>query len=231
MNARALTLSVVALALAIPAWANVEFSGNSVSGQGLFSFNPGIGHTATIAAGNGGSGALISNVLDDGICGGNCAITGGYMTLTTGGEVSRTFFPGGVVYTFNPGGAITIRGEIPALGINTLSTLFSATWIGETLTVTKAGSSAIGTLSGTINLSTIYLNPHLGNYEYQGANALETAFALNVGCATGGNCTGKLNTSDVLLSVPDSSALLNLDVACSFGMVALVALRRRIRHA
>ena len=80
------------LTLAAPAWAgSLQFHGNSFvnGGEGTLSFTPGLGNDLTISAGNGGNGALITDFFSTGgasICGGDCPIIGGYMTLTTGGE-------------------------------------------------------------------------------------------------------------------------------------------------
>src|SRR5271157_2609723 len=122
MVARRLTLlAVLALCLALssPVWAGtLQFTGDNFTGQGLLSFNPGAGAQLTIGAGNGANGALITAFLNtEQVCAGNCAITAGYLTLTTGTEASQTFFPGGVAYTFNSGGSINVIGGIPFLGI------------------------------------------------------------------------------------------------------------------
>src|SRR5271165_6109997 len=97
MPLRRLTLLaavILSLAPSSPAWAGtLQFTGDSLNGQGLLSLNPkqnGGGGILRIAAGNGGNGALMTAFLNDlGICDGSCGITGGHLTLSTGIEDSE----------------------------------------------------------------------------------------------------------------------------------------------
>src|SRR5208282_5526736 len=107
------TMLAAFLMSGIPAWAGVvlpgvlQFFGNSPGGQGLLSFTPGIGDTLTIGAGNGGNGGLITDLFNGvGLCGGDCGVTGGYLTLTSGGEVTGTNGGGLAYYTFGAGGTV-----------------------------------------------------------------------------------------------------------------------------
>jgi len=206
MVVRKLTLLTMCLALSSPVWAGtLQFAGNDISGQGLLSFTPGAGAELTIGSGNGGNGALITDFLNTtGVCSGNCSITAGYLTLTTGTEASSTFFPGGVSYTFNSGGSIKVIGGIPFLGIANGGTLFSATF-GPGGGIAIFGDS--GSFGGGMNLASIVLNPLLGAYEFSAGHDNEFAFNFDPACATGGSCTGTISQSTLQLAIPEPATL------------------------
>ena len=91
------------LTLAAPAWAgSLQFHGNDFARAGALSFTPGLGNALTISAGGGGNGAMVTDFLYQlpGICGGDCSIVGGYMTLTTGGETGGMTGGGSFNYVF-----------------------------------------------------------------------------------------------------------------------------------
>ena len=98
------------LVIVVPAWAGtLQFTGTDFAGQGALNFNPGLGNDLTIGPGSGGQGALITDLVNNlFICGGDCAITGGYLTLTSGGETSGSAGGGAFTYTFGAGGTIQI---------------------------------------------------------------------------------------------------------------------------
>src|SRR5208283_3747748 len=144
------TLLVTCLKLGVPAWAGTFdcasppagalcFHGISPPSQGLLSFTPVVGTgVLTIGAGNGANGGLITDVLGivPPVCGGDCTVLNGYLTLTSGTEQSGIGIGNGVLYTFNAGGIVRIVGGIPVLGIPSGSTLFTATFIaGDTFMV------------------------------------------------------------------------------------------------
>jgi len=215
---------VLCLAFAGPAWAGaLQFTGDNLSGQGLLSFTPGAGAQLTIGSGNGGNGALITDFLNGaGVCSGNCSITAGYLTLTTGTEASSTFFPGGVTYGFNSGGSIKITGGIPLLSIANGSTLFSANFLpgGE---ITIFGGS--GSFAGGVNLASVVLNPLLGTYQFSAGHDNDFAFNIDPACATGGSCTGTISQSTLQLMIPEPATLSVLGV----GLFAFGAgLRRKM---
>ena len=80
----------VCLAVTSYAWAGaIQFHGSDFAGQGALNFTPGLGYALTISIGNGGNGALVTDFFNTyGICGGDCSIVGGYLTLATGGQMA-----------------------------------------------------------------------------------------------------------------------------------------------
>ena len=167
--------------------------------SGLLNFTPGVGNTLTIGAGNGGLGALISNMLSSpAICGGgNCAVTGGYATLLTGSETSGSRGGGAFSYTFGAGGTFTIIGGIAPLGIANGSTLLTFSFLPGSI---FSGFGAVGLFSGNVNLSSIMLNPLLnaaiGTHSFTGASNFLESISLNGACQTGGKCFGALQVAD-----------------------------------
>jgi len=198
---------VACLALAGPAWAGtLTFNGFDATGQGDLSFTPGVGNTFTIGPGAGGNGALVTNLINTvGLCGGTCSIINGYLTLTSGPETSG-FASGGIFsYTFGAGGSVQVVGEIPILGINTPTTLFTASLLPGT---TFSGAGANGSCLGQLNLSSIVLAPALGVYHYIGASNDELSFNVDPACSTGGKCTGTLIQSTTsLTTIPEPATL------------------------
>jgi hypothetical protein len=145
------TMLVTCVMLGIPAWAGIvpagalQFTDGGIGTQGLLSFTPGVGTgVLTIGAGNGGNGGLITDLFNGvGLCGGDCAIFGGYLTLSSGLETSGVTQGTGVLYTFGAGGIISIFGKIPVLGINSDSLLFTAPFLaGDTFGVVPSGLTA-----------------------------------------------------------------------------------------
>jgi PEP-CTERM motif len=213
------------LAVAGPAWAgSLSFHGNS-AGEGELSFTPGVGNDLTIGAGNGANGAVVTDFYSTGgaaICGGDCTIVGGYLTLSTGGETSGGASGGSFLYDFGSGGTIKIVGEIPSLGINSPTTLFMASLVSGQF----SGTGTIGSVIVAINLSSIVLAPQLGSYHFTGANNNDIAFDLSSTCATGGVCTGPIIQSDTnFQTIPEPATLSVLGVGLfAFG----TGLRRRM---
>jgi len=216
---------VACLALAGPAWAgSLQFHGNNFAGAGTLSFTPGLGNTLTIGAdGKGNQGALITDFFNSyGICGNDCSIMGGYLTLTSGGETGG-FAGGGLFnYSFGAGGSIKVVGAIPFLGINSPTTLFSATFVNGTL----SGAGSVGSFLGTIDLASIVLAPQLGLYKYTGASTDGLAFQVTGTCGTGGICKGTIVQSDTTFeTMPEPATLSVLGV----GLFAVGAgLRRKM---
>lgn len=194
------------LAIVVPAWAGtLQFIGTTFSGQGALNFNPGMGNDLTIGAGNGGQGALITDLVNNlFVCGGDCAITGGYMTLTSGGETGGSAGGGAFTYTFGAGGTIQIFGSIPSHGINS-ALIFSAQFLpGGIFT----GAGTIGSYVASLNLASIFLNPNLGTYKYVGGANDDISISINPACGNGGNCNGSIfNSSTVIQTIPEPATL------------------------
>src|SRR5271165_4117430 len=210
MAVRKLTLCAVlatCLVLASPVWAGtLVFQGTDLNGQGLLSFTPGLGDTLTIGAGNGGQGALITNLMNNlGICGGNCAIGGGYLTLASGAETSGFSGGGAFQYTFAAGGMIDIYGTIPSKGINVSSLLFSASFLNNAV---FTGAGTVGSYVASLNLGSIFLNPALGMYHYTGGSNDDISISLNPACSTGGKCSGSIfNTTSSVQTISEPATL------------------------
>jgi hypothetical protein len=197
---------VACLALAGSAWAGtLQFHGNDFTGQGSLSFTPGLGNSLTIAAGGGGNGALVTDFFNStGFCGGDCGIVGGYLTLTSGGETGGSSGGGGFNYNFASGGNIKIVGEIPTLGINTPTTLFTA----SLLTGSFTGTGAIGSYTAGINLASIKLASQLGVYNFSGGDNDDISSNVSPSCSTGDVCSGAIIEADTpLQTVPEPSTL------------------------
>jgi hypothetical protein len=188
----------------------MQFCGNNIlcgvaaGRQGLLNFDPtenGGNGVLTIGAGNGAFGGLITDLINTVVpplCGGDCAITGGYLTLTSGLETSGVVQGTGVLYTFGAGGMLRIVGGIPALAVANGTTLLTAPFLaGDTFLVTPAGLTATGTFQGPIDPGMILLNPQLGTYTFTSASNIETSMDLNLSCATLGNaCSGWIRLSN-----------------------------------
>jgi len=200
----------------VPAWAGgtgIEFTGSSPGGQGVLAFKPGTGHDLVI------TGALISNIVNNlGVCGGDCAVTHGSMSLLSGGESSvANPVAGTYIYTFKAGGTIDIFGEIA--GMTHPELLFSATFLnGGVFTV----SGSTGVFSANINLASIYLNPALGKYTFSGGATDSISLSLNLACSTGGLCLGSINSAEADLGVtsePSTLGLLGSGLAVFAGVI------------
>jgi hypothetical protein len=214
---RKLLLIIALLTWVVPAWAggsSIGFTGFS-GGDGNLSFTPGSGDALTI------SGALITDVLNNlGVCGGDCSVSGGAMSVTTGGQSSVSNPVAGVyIYTFAAGGTLTVTGGISSLGIAPGTTLFSATFAnGGTFTV--SGSS--GTFSANINLASITLNPKLGTFVYSGGGSEAISIDLNLLCSSGGACTGSIIQASAdlgVISEPSTLVLLGSGLATFAGVI------------
>ncbi len=243
------TLLVTCLKLGIPAWAgtlpagSLQFCSNNLCapapvGQGLLSFTPVVGTgVLTISAGAGGvgtyaNGGLIADVLSNImplLCNGDCPVVNGYLTLTSGTEQSGVSLGGGVLYTFNAGGVVRIFGQIPELGINSRSLLFTATFLaGNTFLVFPSGLTATGVFAGPIDPTSILLVPQLGTYNFTSASNLETSIDLNLSCGTLGNdCSGSVDPIVQLQTIPEPGTL---SLLFGVGLVTFGARLRRRRH-
>jgi PEP-CTERM motif-containing protein len=215
------------LAIVVPAWAGtLQFTGTTFAGQGALSFTPGLGNDLTIGAGNGGQGALITDLVNNlFICNGDCAITGGYLTLMSGGETSGSAGGGSFTYTFGAGGQIQIFGSIPSHNINS-ALIFSAQFLpGGIFT----GAGTIGSYIASLNLGSIFLNPNLGTYKYVGGANNDISITINNGCGNGGPCNGSIyNSLTTIQTIPEPATLSVLGV----GLFAFGAgLRRKMLGA
>lgn len=212
------------LALVVPASAGtLVFQGTDLAGQGLLSFTPGVGNVLTIGAGNGGNGALITELMNTlGICGGNCTVNSGYLTLSSGLETSGFSGGGAFQYTFAAGGLVQVFGIIPGK-VNVSSLLFSAAFLPNAI---FTGAGTVGSYVGSLNLTSIFLNAALGTYKFSGGSNDDISISLDPACATGGVCSGSIfNTTSSLQTIPEPATLSVLGA----GLFAFGAgVRRRV---
>ncbi len=217
------------MVLAISAWAgNLQFHGNDFGGQGTLSFTPGLGDSLTVTAGAGGNGALITDFFSSyGTCGGDCSVVGGYMTLSTGGQLAcpagGCAAGGAFNYSFGAGGNIKIVGEIPTLGINTPTVLFTASFLSGSF----LGTGGVASVVAGINLASVALAPQLGLFTfYSGSDNDDIAFNVSPTCSSGGVCSGMIIESDTSFqTIPEPSAL---SVLGGGLFIFAAGLRRRI---
>ena len=199
---------VSSLLLVDLAWAGtLEFHGNDPAGQGELSFTPGLGNSLIIGPGSGGNGALVTDFFNStGFCGGDCGIVGGYLTLTTGGETGGSSGGGSFNYNFAGGGNIKIMGEIPTLGINTPTTLFTASLLPGSFT----GTGGVGSYTAGIDLASIMLVSQLGVYNFSGGDNDDIIFNISPSCSPGAVCSGSIIESDTPLQtspIPEPATL------------------------
>jgi len=152
-----------------------------------------VGDTLTVGASPGFSGALIDTLLDAGLpvglCGaGGCTVTGGFLTLTSGGYAGGGGCTAGVCsYNFNAGGTLNVNGTVTtSLGTST-GLLFSATFTGGNFGV----SGTVGNFAGALSIPSItFHGPAFGTYSFTGGAGDAITISLNTGCAGGGTCNG-----------------------------------------
>ncbi len=197
---------IFCLALAGPVWAGtIDFAGNDVSGQGTLFLDPGmLGNKLTIGAGGGGLGALIDSLTDTlGLCGTappGCIVSGGYMTLTSGGLTGGGCLGGNCLYTFGSGGTIDIFGTVTtSLGTST-GHLFTAMFTGGAF----IDAASVGTFNGGLNISSIHLlGPAFSTYNFTGGSGDAITISVGANCGTGGICTGLVDNDSVSLQTQD----------------------------
>jgi len=219
-----LLATLACLALGAQAWAgSYSFDGAGNIGKGLESFTPGSGNALTISAGNGGNGAMITAFVNSyGLCGGNCSILSGYVDLTTGGETSGSSNGTSFSYTFGGGGSMQIFGKVPSLGINSVTLLFSASFLPGAV---FSGSGGSGTVSGPVNTNTIILNAAFGGpFDYTSGKFSDLSFNVPLTCEAGGSCSGgSIRSSTNPFTIPEPATL-------SVVGVGLVVLGTRVRR-
>jgi hypothetical protein len=210
---RKFLLIIALMTWVVPAWAGgtgIDFTGNTPGGQGILAFKPGVGHDLII------TGALISNILNSfGVCGGNCTVVGGTMSVITAGETGVT---GAYTYSFGAGGTIDIFGKIPSLGINTTTLLFSATFLNGTFTV----AGTLGVFAANINLASVVLDSKLGTYTFGSGGSETLSLDLKALCSTGGACLGSITQASANLGVisePSTLILLGSGLAAFAGVI------------
>jgi len=223
-----LFVSVMAcLVLAAPVCAStLTFNGFDISGQGTLSFTPGLGDSLTIGAGHGGLGALITDFFGGSVCGGDCSIVGGYLTLTSGPETSG-FSGGGIFsYSYGAGGTVDVFGKVPTLGITSPTVLLSATFgVGGSF----SGAGTVGSYLAPVNLASIHLDPALGTFNYVGGSNDDLSFSISGTCSTGGVCSGSLLQSTTALdtaSVPEPATL----ILFGTGLVGIAGMLKKRRQ-
>jgi hypothetical protein len=210
--------------LAYPASASLIFSGENNPGQGLMTFSPGMGNSLVVGPGDGGNGALITNLFNsNGLCHGDCGIDGGYLTLATGGETFGYACCGTWNYLYGSGGSMDIWGAIPDLGINTVSKLFSAQFLAG---AEFYGGDGLGSLVASIDPNSIQLNPALGTYQIT-SPWMEQVYLPVQGCSDGRDCSGPVQITAVQMQtevVPEPTSI----VLLGSGLIAFGSKLRRL---
>jgi len=225
------------MALVGSAWAGtIEFEGAAAGGQGSLSFNPAaVGNTLTITPGGGGSGALITELLETvGLgCGPSapgCHITGGFLTLTSGGYKGGGSCSGGAcLYDFNAGGMLDINGTVTTNHGTSTGLLLSATFTGGSFGV----AGTVGTYSGALSVPSIALHgPAFGSYTFTGGSGDAITISLNTGCAGGGSCIGLVDQASASLETVTAIAEPATLSVLGTGLFALgTGLRRKFVKA
>lgn len=201
--------------VALPAHAEtIGFSGSTASpGGGTFGFTPAAGASISV------SNALIQSLLTSfGACNPSCAVSGGLLNLTSGGQIANPV-PG--LYIFGAGGTINITGGIAALGIAAGSSLLSATFLPNATFNFSATSTS--TFGGNLNLASIMLNPAIGTFTYIGGS--DNQVFMNVKFA-GGTYSGDVFSSNVAIQATPISEPASLSLI-GVGLIGFAALLRR----
>ncbi len=228
MSLRSLLLcaTLIAFLLGIsPVWAGtITFSG--AGAQGEMRFMGEAGNSLTIGTDfSGNLGAAINSIASQfAICNPSCGITGppssgiGYLTLMTGSEISE---PSPGHYMFGPSGGsggVYIYGAIPALGIPNGTKLFSAQFSSATFN----SFASMAMFYGTLNPSSIYLNPALGTFQFANGGAEAFSIDLNANCDGPGGCAGLVLSDSVTVTANPISEPVTLSVLVA-GLFALGA--------
>lgn len=201
-----LVLTCLAVCLPVAQADSLQFTGTTLSGQGTFTFQPGSGQQVSVTD------ALINKLLtSSGQCTTGCSVSGGYIDLSSGGEVSYS----NGVYTFNTGGELEIFGSISSLGINSVTNLLSASFLnGQTLQF----SGSTGTFRGLLDPSSIQLNPAIGSNPISGTDT-ESEFDVSFNSSTGAY-TGDVSKSTVMVTtaaVPEPASAFLLISSIGIG--------------
>ncbi len=227
MSLRRLLLcaSLISFLLGVsPAWAGtLTFSG--AAAQGEMHFDGGASNSLTIGTDYSGNlGAAINSVTSQfALCNPSCGVSGpppsgiGYLTLTTGSEISE---PSPGLYNFGPSGGaggVSIYGAIPALGLPAGTKLFSAQFSSATFN----SFAPMSIFNGSLNPSTIYLNPALGTFKFVNGGAEAFSIDLNANCDGPGGCAGLVLSDSVTATanpIPEPATMSVLGA----GLFALV---------
>ncbi len=194
---------------------SLQFTGSSLSGGGTFTFPVGSDQHLDVSQ------ALINQLLTStGACSTGCAVTGGYLNLDSGGQVSYS----SGVYTFAEGGELEIFGSISSLGVNSVTNLLSASFAaGQTLQF----SGTTGTFRGLLDPNSIVLNSALTSQAPVSGTDTESEFKVSFDSSTG-LYTGKIAQSTVLVTTPEPTSL----SLFGSGVLALAGFcRRRARRS
>ncbi|MGD0301653.1 MAG: hypothetical protein ABSE86_31640 [Bryobacteraceae bacterium] len=177
----------------------------------------GVGNTITLGAGDGGNGSEIADLINDvNLCGGDCEVIDGYLTLTSGKQTSSRGN-----YVFGAGGSLQIFGEIPSLGLDSPVTLLDAQLAGGLFQPFFSGSPLF---IGDIDPESVTLDPVLGSYSFLSLASYMTFFAdVDPMCFTVGEYTGASFLPKVTLSTVPEPALPLLVI----GVLGLAVLARR----
>jgi len=196
-------------------------------------FDPGaVGNTLTVGSDGTNPGALIQSLFDTvGLCGaGGCNITGGYLTLTSGGYLGGGGCSGGnCSYTFGAGGAIDVFGTVTTSLGTSSGHLFSATFTtGDSFHV----AGTVGTFAGGLSIPSItFFGPAFGKYTFTGGSGDAITISLNTNCSGGGKCTGLVDQASASVQTTTIAEPATMSVLGT-GLLALgTGLRRKFAKA